>query len=193
MGPRELLFRDPTLGVAHFADGEGHKPWTPEHLRIADEKFTGMLRRAYVLARYTGQRISDVVRLGFTDIDDGGFALRQKKTGVRPWCPIFPELECEIATWEKRPGPFLLQDNGKPYTTNQLWKVFNKAREDHPELADAVWHGLRANAVIHLRQSGYSIAQISDMIGMSPPMVERYCRHADRKAGGQAGRRCCSH
>ena len=43
-----------------------------------------------------------------------------------------------------------------------------------------------ANAVIRLRQAGYSIAQISDMVGMSPPMVERYCRHADRKAGGQA-------
>ena len=186
MGPRELLPRDPTLGVVHFEDGEGHKPWTPEQLRTADEKFTGMLRRAYMLARYTGQRISDVVRLGFTDMDDGGFALRQKKTGVRPWCPIFPELEAEMATWEKRPGPFLLQDNGKPYTTNQLWKVFNKAREDHPEFGDAVWHGLRANAVIYLRQSNYSAPQISDMIGMSPPMVERYCRHADRKAGGQA-------
>ncbi|MPZ36775.1 MAG: tyrosine-type recombinase/integrase [Rhizobiales bacterium] len=186
MGPRELLSRDPTLGVAHFADGEGHKPWTPEQLKFADENFTGMLRRAYVLARYTGQRISDVVRLGFTDIDEGGFALRQKKTGVRPWCPIFPELESEMATWEKRPGPFLVQDNGKPFSTNQLWKVFNKAREDHAELKDAVWHGLRANAVIRLRQSGYSTAQISDMIGMSPPMVERYSRHADRKAGGQA-------
>ena len=47
-------------------------------------------------------------------------------------------------------------------------------------------HGLRANAVIRLRQAGYSVLQISDMIGMSPPMVERYCRYADRKAGGQA-------
>jgi integrase len=186
MGPRELLSRDPTLGVAHFEDGEGHKPWTPEQLKIADEKFTGMLRRAYVLARFTGQRISDVVRLGWTDVDDGGFALRQKKTGVRPWCPIFPELEAEMATWDKRPGPFLLQNTGKPFTTNQLWKVFDNARGEHPALADAVWHGLRANAVIRLRQSGYSIAQISDMIGMSSQMVERYCRHADRKAGGQA-------
>jgi integrase len=185
-GPRELLSRDPTLGVAHFEGGEGHKPWTPEQLALADDKFTGMLRRAYVLARYTGQRISDVVRLGWTDIDDGGFALRQKKTGVRPWCPIFPELEAEMTAWEKRPGPFLIQDNGKPFTTNQLWKLFNKARADHPKLAEVVWHGLRANAVIRLRQSGYSTAQISDMIGMSPPMVERYSRHADRKAGGQA-------
>jgi integrase len=186
MGPRELLSRDPTLGVARFADGEGHKPWTAAQLKVADEKFTGMLRRAFVLARFTGQRISDVVRLGFTDIDDGGFALRQKKTGVRPWCPIFPELEAEMSTWEKRPGPFLHQDNGKPFTTNQLWKVFDAAREEHAELQEAVWHGLRANAVIHLRQAGHSIAQISDMIGMSVPMVERYSRYADRKAGGQA-------
>jgi integrase len=186
MGPRELLSRDPTLGVVHFEGGEGHRPWTPEQLKVADENFTGMLRRAYVLARFTGQRISDVVRLGWTDVDDGGFALRQKKTGVRPWCPIFPELEAEMATWVKRPGPFLTQDNGKPFSTNQLWKIFDKAREDFPPIAGAVWHGLRANAVIKLRQSGYSTAQISDMIGMSPPMVERYSRHADRKAGGQA-------
>lgn len=186
MGPRELLERDPTLGVARFEGGEGHKPWTPSQLGVADKNFGGMLRRAYVLARYTGQRVSDVVRLGWTDIDDGGFARPQKKTGVRPWCPIFPELEVEMVNWERRPGPFLIQDNGRPFSTNQLWKVFDKARENQPELDGAVWHGLRANAVIHLRQSGYSIPQISDMVGMSAEMVERYCRHADRKAAGQA-------
>jgi len=185
-GPRELLSRDPTQGVAHFEGGEGHKPWTPEQLKFADENFTGMLRRAYVLGRYTGQRISDLVRLGWTDIDEGGFSLRQKKTGARPWCPIFPELEAEMATWERRPGPFLLQDNGRPFTTNHLWKLLDKAREKHAELDGAVWHGLRANAVIRLRQEGYTSLQISDAVGMSVPMVERYSRYADRKKGGQA-------
>ena len=64
-----------------------------------------------------GSAISDVVRLGFTDIDEGGFALPQKKTGVRPWCPIFPELEAEMATWERRPGPFLLPgQRTEPFT-----------------------------------------------------------------------------
>jgi hypothetical protein len=113
MGPRELLARDPTQGVVRFEEGEGHKPWTPAQLDFADKHFTGVLRQAYVLARYTGQRISDVVRLGWTDIDEGGFSLRQKKTGVRPWCPILPELEREMGSWVKRPGPFLLQEEGK--------------------------------------------------------------------------------
>ncbi|MEI9425549.1 integrase [Mesorhizobium sp. Cs1299R1N1] len=185
-GPREFLSRDPTQGVTHFEQGEGHKPWTPEQLAFASDNLTGMLRRAYVLGRYTGQRISDLVRLGWTDIDDGGFNLRQKKTGARPWCPIFSELEVEMSTWEKRPGPFLLQETGKPFTTNGLWKKLDKVREDHPQLAGAVWHGLRANAVIRLRQDGYTSMQISDAVGMSIPMVERYSRYADRKAGGQA-------
>ncbi|WP_442583150.1 tyrosine-type recombinase/integrase [Mesorhizobium sp. ASY16-5R] len=171
-GPRELLDRDPTQGVVHFDRGEGHRPWTPEQLSYADEHLTGMLRRAYVLARYTGQRASDIIRLGWTDVDDGGFGLRQKKTGVRPWCPIFPELDTEMSKWERRPGPFLLQDNGRPFTTNQLWKVFNAAREETP-LDGAVWHGLRANAAIRLRQANHSIAAICDMLGMSPPIVER--------------------
>lgn len=190
MGPRELLDRDPTQGVPHFDKGEGHKPWTPEQLKFADENFSGMVRRAYLLERWTGQRVSDVVRLGWTDVDEGGFSLPQKKTGVHPWCPIFPELEAEMQSWEKRPGPFLLQETGKnagkPFTTNQLWKVFDKVREAHPELHGAVPHGLRANAVIRLRQHGYTAQQISDMVGMSVEMIERYCRHADRKAGGQA-------
>lgn len=151
-GPRELLNRDPTQGVAHFQQGEGHKPWTPEQLAFADNNFDGMLHRAYVLARYTGQRISDVVRLGWNDIDDGGFSLRQKKTGVQPWCPIFPELEAEISQWEKRPSPFLYQDNGKPFTPNLLWKRLEEVRIKHPVLTGAVWHGLRANAIIRLRQ-----------------------------------------
>lgn len=73
--------RDPTLGVPHFAKGKGHQPWTPEQLAFADANFTGMLRRAYMLARYTGQRSSDIVRLGFADIDEGGVPGRPKKDG----------------------------------------------------------------------------------------------------------------
>jgi hypothetical protein len=84
-----------------------------------------------------------VVRLGFTDIDDGGFSLRQRKTGREVWCPIVPELAAEMATWEKRPGPFLQQNNGRPYTRKLFWQHFDDARAGIPELADVTLHGLR--------------------------------------------------
>jgi integrase len=178
-------------GVKSFdRSDKGHKPWTPGQIRAAHEKLTGMVRRGVMLALYTGQRGSDVVRLGPTDIDTGhagdGFRLRQKKTGSEPWCPILPELAAEIATWEKRPGPFVIQPNGKPLSWKHFWKFFDAARANIPELTGTTLHGLRANAVINLRQLGLSAGQISDAIGMSLQMVERYCRFADRKAGGQA-------
>ncbi|MBB94671.1 MAG: integrase [Rhodobacteraceae bacterium] len=189
-GPVELLHHNPTQGVQAFGKGEGHVPWSSEQMEFAEANFTGMLRRFYFLSRYTGQRISDVVRLNPNDVDDGGFCLPQKKTGVKPWCPIFPELEAEMATWPRRPGPYLLQEDGKsqgkPFSTNQMWKAFDRERAKHPILAGAVPHGLRANAVISLRAAGNTALQISDMVGMSVEMIEGYCRHADRKSSGQA-------
>lgn len=188
-GPVGLLHSDPVHGVKTFEPKGGHEPWTDDQLAFAEKNLTGMLRRAFFLARYTGQRASDIIRMGWTDVDGDTISLRQKKTGVRPVCPIFPELEAEMATWEKRPGPFLLQDSGKnigkPVSANQLWKVFDDYRDKHEELDGVVWHGLRANAVIRLRRAGYTGQQISDTIGMSVEMVERYSRHQDRVATAQ--------
>ncbi len=189
-GPIDLLSHDPTHGVKRFAKGKGHEPWTEEQLAYGEKIFRGPLRRFLFLSRYVGQRISDTVRLNPNDEDGGGFSLPQKKTGVKPWCPIFPELEKEMSTWERRPGPYLLQESGKSagkhFSTNQMWKAFNRERIKHPILKGAVPHGLRANAVIRLRTAGYTAMQISDMVGMSVEMVEHYCRYADRKASGQA-------
>lgn len=185
-GPVGHLTIDPVHGVKTFQSNKGHKPWTPEQLEFAEKNFTGMLRRWYFLARYTGQRESDVVRLGWNDVEGDIIPLKQKKSGALPACPIFPPLAAEMATWEKRPGPFMLQERGKnagkPVTPNQLWKIYDKMRADSPVMEGTVPHGLRATAVISLRQRGYTGQQISDMVGMSVEMIERYCRHQDKKA-----------
>jgi integrase len=139
-----------------------------------------------MLALYTGQRGSDVVRLGWTDLDQGGFDLRQRKTGIELHCPVLPELEAEMQTWERRPGPFLLQANGRPYTRKLLDEHFADARKEIPALAGTTLHGLRSTAVIRLRRAGLSSGSIGDIIGMSLAMIERYCRFADKKASASA-------
>jgi integrase len=184
--PRNLLTQSITEGVKQFDTGGGHKPWTPEQIKVALDKFTGTVRRAFLLYLYTGQRGSDVVRIGFADVDEGGFSVIQRKTKREVWCPMVPELAAEIATWEKRPGPFLLQASGRPYTRKRFWEHFDKARADIPELANVTLHGLRCNAVIRLRRAGLSVGQIGDITGMSLATIERYCRFADRKTSGQA-------
>jgi hypothetical protein len=106
-------------GVKSYVSTGGHRPWTEEQIKVAHESLTGALRRGFLLMLHTGQRGSDMVRLGWTMVDGDGFDLGWKgqvKTGVRPWCPILPELAKEMATWEKRPGPFVLNKHGRPYS-----------------------------------------------------------------------------
>lgn len=183
---RGRLPQSVTEGVKPYPKEGGHKPWTEAQIAAAHEKLEGMVRRGVMLMLYTGQRGSDVVRLGWTDIEDGGFRLRQQKTGKDVWCPILDELAAEMATWERRPGPFLLQVHGKPYDRKRLDVHFAKAREQILELAGTTLHGLRSTAVIRLRREGLTPTQIDDIIGMSLAMIQRYCRFADRKMSGQA-------
>jgi integrase len=175
-----------TEGVKRYKRETGHQPWTSEQIRVAHAKLTGMVRRGIMLYLYTGQRGSDIVRLGPTYVDENGFELRQRKTDRPIWCPIVPELAAEMATWDKRPGPFLRQANGRSYSRKLFWKHFDEARETIPELADVTLHGLRCTAVVRLRRQGLSAPQISDITGMSLAMIQRYCRFADRKINGQA-------
>jgi len=181
-----------TLGITAYPSKGGHRPWTPAQIQAAEQKLTGLARRGYFLERYTGQRGSDVVRLGPSFIDEGGYRITQIKNGKSVgeiWVPIEPALVAEIATWEIPPGyigPYLRQANGKKYGAKLLSEHFKEARELIPELTGTTLHGLRATRVVELRQRGYTTLQIQDLVGMSAKMVDHYCRFADRKANGQA-------
>jgi hypothetical protein len=179
-----------TKGVKPYEKTGGHRPWTAAQLGAAEANLTGMVRRAWFLLRYTGQRGSDIVRLGETFVDDGGFRLSQQKTGREVWIPIEDALAVEMATWDRRPGPYLWQDQGRrkgaAYTRKLLDEHFAEQRARIPELARCTLHGLRSTRVVELRMHGLTELQIEDQVGMSAAMIRRYCRFADRKASGKA-------
>lgn len=189
---QDLVDKSLVEGVKAYKLKGGHKPWTAKQIAAALSGLEGVIRRGILLYLYTGQRGSDIVKLGPTHIDEGGFSIKQHKTGREVWCPIVPELAAEMATWPRRPGPYLVQADGATYTRNLFWDHFDQARFDDkgnakiPELANVTLHGLRCTAVIRLRQAGLSVPQISDIVGMSLATVQRYCRFADRKESGKA-------
>ena len=183
---RDHLTASITEGIEPYASTGGHKPWTDLQIAAAHQHLTGHVRRGVMLMIYTGQRGSDIVRLGWTHIDENGFRLAQQKTGREVWCPIVAELAAEMAGWEKLPGPFVRQASGRPFTRKLFSKHFDAQRGTIPALKDVTLHGLRATSVVRLRRAGLSTAQIQDVIGMSMAMIERYARFADRKISGQA-------
>jgi hypothetical protein len=177
---RELLPRQITLGVKIMKSEGGHIPWTEAQVAFARANLRPDLARAVVLAALTGQRRGDLVRMRPTDIEvcNGftGINVVQEKTKRTLWVPILPALASEMEKWERAPGPFLRRLDGRPWKKDDLTDHMERARDKHPEQAGLVLHGLRGHACVQLRRSGLPGALIADVVGMSVPMVERYCR-----------------
>jgi integrase len=96
-----------TFGVEIQKTDGGHIPWTDEQVAFGLSNTKGHWPRVIALGAYTGQRGSDLVRLGWNDIEtyDGrqGFAITQVKTGRQLWVPILESLASIMANWEKPP------------------------------------------------------------------------------------------
>jgi integrase len=201
---RDLLPRQITLGVeTEESDGEGHIPWTDEQVALAEQHARPDIARAVTLGANTGQRGSDLVRMGPTDVEVfGGMAginVRQKKTGRQVWVPITSALAAAMETWERRPGPFLTRTTGRTptFTRAALTNAWAYERDRNPELAPLrlcgpnhdtplVLHGLRGHACVRLKRAGANTNQIADTVGMSEEMVKNYTRLSEQRENAVA-------
>lgn len=199
---RDYLPRQITLGVETKDAKGGHIPWTQEQVELAERYARPDLARAITLAANTGQRGSDLVRMGWGDIEtfDGvkGINVRQRKTGRAVWIPITSTLAAAMATWERKPGPILTKLDGRPWgKRNHLtmaWALHRTTNRNLEELwylgpnrdQAARLHGLRGFACVQLLRAGANTRQVSDMVGMSEPMVANYTRFSVQKANAVA-------
>lgn len=185
---RDLLSRPITLGVETGKPTGGHLPWTEGQVCQAETHARPDIARAITLGANTGQRISDLVRMGPTDVETyrgrQGINVTQKKTGRKVWIPITENLAEAMATWERRPGPFLLRNDGRSWNSVHLTLAWVYERAHNPNLTEhreLVLHGLRGHCCVRLSRLGLTDHQISDFIGMSIPMVARYTRLSAQK------------
>jgi integrase len=180
---RDMIPHSITLGCEVEGLDGGHEPWSDEQVLLAETHARLNLARLITLAANTGQRGSDLVRMRWTDLEtyEGrpGINVTQQKTGLRIWIPFTQDLSRAISSWERRPTFLVLRDNGQPWNRNLLSTAWLRERDGNPKLSPLkglVLHGLRATAVVRLRRAGATTAQISDMVGLSAPMVTRYSR-----------------
>jgi integrase len=192
---RDLVPRSFMQGVETERPQGGHLPWTDNDVAIAERHARADLARAVTLGANTGQRGSDLIRMCPTDIEiyNGveGINVKQKKTGREVWVPITQPLAAAMKTWERRPGPFLTRLDGSAWDRRALTHAWGWEIESNPELAPLkakglVLHGLRGTACVRLRRAGAKTEQIADMVGMSGPMVARYCRLSLQKENALA-------
>jgi integrase len=159
---RDLLPYPITTGTEAPGGTGGYEPWTDEQVELAERCCRPHLARVITLGSNTGQRGSDLVKMAWSDIEeyDGrpGINVTQKKTGLKIWIPFTQELIRAIATWERRPTPILLKEDGQPFTREQLSDQWLRERDTRPALAPLKEAGL----VLHglgLRRAGATTGQ----------------------------------
>jgi len=120
--PREFSQNNPCLAIPklEMEDGGAH-PWPAWAFDLIESHAAEGLRRAVWLARYTGQRQADVLRMSKADLEDGGIKVKQQKTGKELWIPLHQSLREEMRGWEVTPPWVFVQDaKGCPYSTEQV-------------------------------------------------------------------------
>ena len=172
---------NPAARVTLFESGE-HQPWPVELLEeaLADPA----VRLPVALLYFTGQRIGDVVRMQWNDIEGGDIRVVAQKTGVRLWISLAAELAALLKDAPRTATTILTNAYGRPDTAPALRKRLQAwaARRGHKVVA----HGLRKNAVAGLLEAGCTTAEVQAITAHSLQMVEHYAKGRDKRRIGRS-------
>ncbi|MEC9312939.1 MAG: tyrosine-type recombinase/integrase [Pseudomonadota bacterium] len=197
---------DPTFGVKKLREKTGgFTTWGEEHIAafLDYHKPGTRAHTALMLLLYTGQRRSDVVKMGPGNVKDGCIAIVQQKTGQPVDIPILPPLQVVLDTLPDT-ATFLTSDrhsadNG-PLTPEGFTNWFRKMVQavTHEEngkqvrsLPDGLSsHGLRKATCRRLAEHGCSPHEIMSISGHKTlAEVTRYTVAANRKKLAQQASR----
>ena len=174
---------DPTRDVERLKEvGEGAETWTEEEIAAFEARWPigSRPRLALALLLYTGQRRSDVVRMGHQHVRDGAIEVRQVKTKARLLIPLHAEL-AQMLVNERDRLTFLVTATGKPFTPNGFYMRFKGWVKDAGLPVGHSPHGLRKAAARRLAEGGCTAHQIASITGHKTlAEVQRYTRAADQ-------------
>ncbi len=168
----DLVDNDPAkdIGIEHIKNP--HEPWPQD---VIEKALLGPARLPVALLYFTGQRIGDVCKMRWTDIDDGAIRVVQQKTGKALHIEIHSRLAAILAETPKSLTTIVCKPNGTPYTATALRKAIQK------HVGAYVPHGLRKNAVNALLEAGCSTGEVSSITGQTMQVVEHYAANRDNR------------
>lgn len=136
-------------------------------------------RIAFDLLLYTGQRVSDVVRMGRQHLKDGVITIMQQKSQetVEVSIPIHGALKIVLdEVQSRRIAPtFLLNQFGKPRTARGLSTIFVEWRKKVGLSGDCHAHGLRKTFNTIAAEAGCTPHELMALSGQRGHALHR-CR-----------------
>src|SRR5499433_1121924 len=181
---RRYLRTDPTANIKQRTiKGDGFHCWTDAEIAQfeAHHPIGTKPRLALALLLYTGQRRSDVVRMGRQHIRNGALTVKQQKTGTElPPIPVLPELQAVLNATPSEHLTFLVTATGKPYGPNHFSETFREWCDAAGLPQRCKPHGLRKAACRRLAEAGCSEKEIMAISGHATSKeIARYTKAAD--------------
>lgn len=175
---------DPTRDVkAIRVKSDGYHSWTDDEISQFERRHPvgSRARLALALLLHTGQRRSDVVRMGRQHIRDGVIQVRQMKTGAELAIPVHAALAAIIAETPADHLTFLTTQFGQPFAVAGFGNWFRE-RCNEAGLKHCSAHGLRKAAARRLAKAGCTEHEIASITGhASLREITRYTKAADQK------------
>lgn len=123
---------------------------------------------AAMLARFTGQRAEDIVRMVWTDFQGDIIRVRQSKTKAPLMIACHKTLRDYLTELKRgRVGACILTNAaGQPYNANSLSSAIGRAVKAAKEMpANRSIHGLRYMAGSDMEEAGCTVAEIEAVLG----------------------------
>lgn len=172
---------NPAKGVSLLRLGEGWKPWPAAAIADYRATATGNALLIFELCLGTGQRIGDVLRMRWSDIQDGAIRVKQGKTNAELWIPLTPRLGSVLDAAERRGLCIVAGSDSRPLTYRRAKYAVDEACAQGAH-EQRTLHGLRHNAAAELAEAGCTDAQIAAVTGhKSLRMVAKYRAGSDQK------------
>lgn len=176
---------DPTLHVKKLKEG-AHHTWTETEINAFEARWPigSQQRTAFALLLFTGQRVSDVARMSWSDVSLDGhrISVTQDKTGTKLDLRLHDDLLHVLAARPRGDRAILQTEHGSPFSTKGLGNKMADAIGDAGLPDECVTHGLRKAAARRLAEAGCTTHEIASITGhKSLAEIERYTRDAAQR------------
>jgi len=178
--------RNPAKGVSMLKSKKPpRRPWPVDLIEAYRNTAEARALLIFELCLGTGQRIGDVRKMRWADIEGNGINVHQGKTGVDLWLPFTPQL-ATVLERTPREGLFIIsQPDSRPVSYRAAaFAVMKVRKEIGAEEYDI--HALRHTTASELAALGLSDELIMAVTGhTSRASVVRYAGAARQKARAQ--------
>lgn len=172
---REDLARSPLDGITRLSDPSRKDIiWTDEQVAAFKDKAPPRMVLALELARWTGQRQGDLLRLTWSAYDGSHIYLRQGKTGSQVRVKVAGDLKTLLDSQRRTSVTILTNRRGQPYSEG-FRSSFRKAQAA-AGVEDVTFHDLRGTFITHAYRNGATIKEISEVSGHSERDADRIIR-----------------